>query len=579
MHVAAAGFFIFSQVYVANAQSIFAQEKQKWMDRDGRFLDGGFNGGYNFFVWFAQGTQDEHYDEIRKVVDDILNGESWYGGNRANAVIAAQLYYWCGDKLREPERTKIAVRLKALATESYYFGVGNSNTGINCMAARYISAQYNKTDQIKYSTPEEIYGPPNFTYNGRPYTRGQNYSSFALSRDWFYYWCDLLLDAGYIHGELFSEIYTFHFVNATVTLADSRTVQDPEMRQRAKLITDFFLLEHAVNANGHHLAGPLGRSYMQLHLDGTRHLFYWDCYWGQMHPTHYGHPDGPFLAEYRITPLIEDIGRYDDEPDNYWHLLRSNVQGGRNVFITKDYTLGSNPDDGNWLLEINSNDPGPHPEARPGLPFRIWLNEYPDDLNPAACDGECYSQMGTHAHQYKNAMLIKLGGARLYEALASSRWDIVENHSSGWRFSQEGRVAVAIMRGGSSAALEVARLGIDYPSFAEFKNALLARARLEDNAFVTSKGDRIEARYNSASQRLETYVNGQDYWRNAPRLEVVTNRGEKVVEFQNRVMTLRKHGRMGIYDFNRWTYRETDDDGAVIDRDPPKAPGGFKVGQ
>jgi len=568
----------FTGVSGASAQSILDREKQKWMERDGKMLDGGFNVGYNFLAWFANGTQEERYGEVRKVVDDLLNGESWYGGNRANALIAAQLYYWYGGKLHDAERTKIAERLKGITTESYYFGVGNSNTGINCLTARYIASQYYKNAQVKYSAPDQIYGPPNFTYNGRAYTRGQTYSSFELARDWFFYWGDLLLDAGYIHGELFSEIYTFHFVNAMVTLADSRMVQDPEMRQRAKLLADFFLLEHAVNANGHHLAGPLGRSYMQLHLDGTRHLFYWDCYWGQMYPTHYGHPDGPFLSEYRITPLMEDIGRYDDEPDNYWHLLRSAVQGERNVFITKYYTLGSNPDDGNWLLEINSNDPGPQSEVRPGLPFRIWLNEYPDDLNPAACDGECYSQMGTHAHQYKNAIFVKLGGARLYEALASSRWDIVENHSSGWRFSQEDRVAVAIMRGGSSAALEVARLGIDYASFTEFKNAMLARAKLEDNAFITSKGDRIEARFNNATKYLETYVNGQDYWRNAPRLEVTTNRGEKVVEMQNRVMTVRKHGRVGIYDFNRWTYREVDD-GTVVDRDPPQTPGGFKVSQ
>jgi hypothetical protein len=207
------------------------------------------------------------------------------------------------------------------------------------------------------------------------------------------------------------------------------------------------------------------------------------------------------------------------------------------------------------------------------------MNEYADDLNPAACSGECYSQMGMHGHQYKNAMLVKLGGARLYEALTTNKWDVVENHNSSWRFSQEARVAVAIMRGGSSAALEVARIGIDYPSFGAFKNAMLTRARLEDNAFVTSKGDRIEARYNAISKSLETYVNGQDYWRNPiPRLEVITNRGEKVVEWQNRVMTLRKHGRVGIYDFNRWTYREAGD-GANIDTDPPKVPGGFKVSQ
>jgi hypothetical protein len=566
-------------VSVARAQSIFDGEKQKWMERDGRLLDGGFNLAFNFLVWFANGTQDQHYGEIQQAITELLSGESWYGGNRSYGLIAAQLYFWYGGKLRTTEREKLRVGLEGLVGDKNYFGIGNSNTGINCMTTRYLMAQYDKTAQVVYNVPDNIYGPPNFTYNGKSYRRGETYSSYELARDWLYYWFDLVLDAGYIHGELFSEIYSIHFINCLTTLADSRMVQDAQMRQRAKMLADFFLLEHVVNTNGHHLAGPLGRSYMQLHLDGSLHFFYWECYWGQMYPTRYGHPDGPYLSEYRITPLLEDVGRYDDEPGDYWHLLRASVQGERNVFVTKDYTLGSNPDDGGWLLEINSNDPGPYPQARPGFPFRVWLNEYADDLNPAACDGECYSQMGTHAHQYKNAMLVKLGGARLYEALTTNKWDVVENHSSGWRFSQEARVAVAILRGGSSAALEVARIGIDYPSYDAFKNAILSRASLEANVFVTSKGDRVEARYNTTSKSLETYVNGQDYWPSSvPRLEVTTNRGEKVVEWQNRVMTVRKHGRTGIYDFNRWTYREAGD-GTNIDATPPKVPGGFKVSQ
>jgi hypothetical protein len=573
--LAAQLFFLAS---VARAQTIFEREKQNWMERDGRLLDGGFNLAFSFLVWFANGTQDQHYGDVQKAINELLNGESWYGGNRSYGVIAAQLYFWYGDKLSAADREKVRLRLEGLVEDKNYFGIGNSNTGMNCMTARYLMAQHDKTAQVVYNVPDNIYGPPNFTYNGRSYRRGGTYSSYELARDWLYYWFDLVLEADYIHGELFSEIYSIHFINCLTTLADSRMVQDPEMRKRAKLLTDFFLLEHVVNTNGHHLAAPLGRSYMQLHRDGSLHFFYWD-YWGQMRPTWYGHPDGPFLSEYRLTPLLEDLGRYDDEPGDYWHLLRASVQGERNVLVTKDYTLGSNPDDGGWMLEINSNDPGPYPQARPGFPFRIWMNEYADDLNPSACSGECYSQMGTHAHQYKNAMLVKLGSARLHEALTSNKWDIVENHNSGWRFSQEARVAVAILRGGSSAALEVARIGIDYPSFEAFKSAVLSRASLEENVFVTSKGDRIEARYNAVTKSLETYVNGQDSWRYPlPRLEVVTNRGEKTVEWQNRVMTVRKHGRTAIYDFNRWTYREASG-GTDVDINPPKAPAGFKVSQ
>lgn len=565
---------------VSAQQSIFEREKQKWMDRDGKLLDFLDKSAWNYFAVLAKGEEESRYEVIQRGVNELVVDESWHSGNYAGALIGVQLYYCFGDKLRPTEKLKLWNSLKDLPTDQYYFGNTVANTGINTMTARYVLSQYEKAKQVKYSVPDNIYGPPNFTYNGRTYTRGNTYSSYELARDYLYHWFDLLLDGGYIQGELFSEHYSIHFVNSLVTLTDSRLVLDPEMRQRAKLVADFFLLEHVVNTNEHHMAGPLGRSYMQLHLDGTRHLLYWDCYWGKMYPTHYGHPDGPFILEYRVTPLIEDIGRYNDEPADYWHLVKSSVQGQRNIFIAQDYTLGSNPDDGNWLLEIKSNNPGPFPNARPGMLFRIWMNEYDDDLNPAACTGECYAQMGMHAHQYKNALLVNVGNSRLYEALYTNQWDHLEGDSrKGWRFSQEAKVAVAIRQDVSSSALEVARIGSDYRTFDEFKNAVLTRAKLEGPAFVTSKGDRLEARYNTANGRTETYVNGQRYWQGAiPRLEVTTHRGEKVVEWKSRVLTVRKHGRIGIYDFNRWTYRETDD-GAVIDRDPPAAPSGFKVTQ
>lgn len=556
------------------SQSIFEQQKQNWMNRDGKTLDGDFNLAYNFLVWFAKGTQEQHYPEVQQGINDLLNGDSWQGGNYASALIGAQLYYYFGDKLHEAERLKLWGKLKYIPADKYYFGNTVANTGINTMAVRYILSQYEKATSVVYNVADNTYGPPNFTYEGRAYVRGQSYSSYNLARDYLYYWFDLLLKAGYLQGELFTEIYGIHFINALVTLADSRMVQDPEMRKRAKLIADFFLLEHVVNTNDHHLAGPLGRSYMQLHLDGTRHFFYWDCYWGKMFPTHYGHPDGPFILDYRVTPLLEDIGRYNDEPADYTHLVRSNIQGGRNVFITQKYTLGSNPNDGGWLLEINSNDPGPYPKARPGMPFRIWLNEYDNDLNPAACSGECYSQMGTHAHQYKNALLVNVGNARLYEALTTNRWDVLENDASGWRFSVENNVAVAIRQGPASSAVEVARLGIDYANLAAFKNAILATARLGNEFFVTSRGDRIEARYNQTAKQFETWVNNQRFWQAAPRLEVISGTGEKIVESDGKTMILRKHGKTGTYNFSTWSYSEG---GVIVDREPPAPPRNVEI--
>jgi hypothetical protein len=58
------------------------------------------------------------------------------------------------------------------------------------------------------------------------------------------------------------------------------------------------------------------------------------------------------------------------------------------------------------------------------------------------------------------------------------------------------------------------------------------------------------------------------------RLEATDNRGSNIVQWNNRVMTVRKHGKTVVYDFNNWRYYEDPDSWDMI---PPDAPEGIKV--
>ena len=314
------------------------------------------------------------------------------------------------------------------------------------------------------------------------------------------------------------------------------------MRERAAMTADFYLLEHGINTNGHHLAGPLGRTYMRSHLEGRDFFFPFEVYFGGPHPTHYGHSGSYYVSHYRLSPAIEALVR-----NSVPRVVTSSVQGGRYVFITDRYTLGSSPNTGNWLLEINSNDAGPFPEARRGFNFRLWLNGEASDLDESACSGECYAQMGTGGWQYKNSLLVATPGAKLYEALTSKNsWDAIEE-DSGWRFSVENEVAVAIRidHGAAAAAVEVSRLGVDEADLHAFKAAVLAKSRiLGIDKYVTRRGEKIEIRNN------QMFVEGRPFNQNLPRLSVVDANGNEFVRsLSSKSFRLSDEE----YDFGNWS--------------------------
>jgi hypothetical protein len=509
-------FFVLCLACSAWSQSITETIKAQWLARNGMYLNNIRNDASIAFAMLESGRVDSSW--MNAYVDTLLKDESWWSGNRGAGLLALQLCLWEKSKLPAAAYQKLWQRLNDLCADDHYWAQAWNNGQINCMVVHYTMAQFNRTATVRYGYILDSTFAGNFSFGSNTYQHGKIYSVYELCRDWLYAWMGRYISGGYIHGELFSEVYGHHYLNALITLADQRNTFDSTMRVRAAMTADFFLLEHGINMNGHHLAGPLGRTYMQSHLQGRDFFFPWEVYFGTPHPTHYGHSGSFYVSSYRPPPEFESLVQ-----NSLPRVITSSVQDGRYVVVTDRYTLGSSPHNGNWLLEINSNDAGPFPQARPGFNFRLWLNNKADDLNPSTCDGECYAEMGQNARQYKNSLLIAMPGVFLHEALASNTWDSITN-ISGWRFSVENDVAVAIRIEADAAAVEVSRLGVDESDLDTFVAAVIANSRIVSmNEYITRRREKIEIQNN------KMFVDGRAFNHNLPRLSSIDADGNELI--------------------------------------------------
>lgn len=495
-------------------------QKQSWLNNNGALLDGGVNPDSKMFALLANGQHSSQYSYIKNNINRILADESWWSGNRGAGLIALQTYLWFGRFLQKAELDLLEANLSVLPGDDNYWATRWNNGNINIVTVRYIMSQFNKSATCQYGWIGNESTPEAFTWQGRSYKIGQRYNTFQLCEDWLYNWIDRYYQALYLEGEMFSETYGYHYLNGLITLADSRMVQNQNLRQAAERCANFFLFEHGVNTNHQHLAGPLGRTYMNQHLTGLYMFFPFYPYFGFMPEVHYGTSNSWYISEFALEPKVFDFVNGLDECEIF-----SKAQGGRYVLIHPKFTLGSNPNGGNWLLQIVSNDPGVTPKSRLGQPFRFWMNNNPDDLNESACTGECYSEMGQAGHQYKDSIMIAMGGCIVHNPMIKTNWDIIQKNGN-WNFGLENGVCVAWTIGPDSAGLEVAVIGESTFSFDEFKNQVLATSLLNGYTYRNRRGE-----YLSKNNSDETVLNGKVLYKNLPRLEVIKIDGE-VYDFE-----------------------------------------------
>jgi hypothetical protein len=423
-------------------------------------------------------------------------------------------------------------------------------------------------------------GAAKFSYGGRTYEHGKPYNGYAIVRDWIYATFERWVDAGDWSGE-FDAFYTAPLVYALYTLYDF--AQDETMKRKAKMMLDMLLLETILNVSsnsrgeGMH-GGVPGRTYGNQMLSKSDPMIFWYPFWG-LTRSGYQYPWHTFvnvyLSEYANNfaqeNLISDVGCLVSEPPDYRHMLTKYHSGGGNrgkfVYVTKNYSLGSVVTGQNhWILNVLSSSD----KSKSGM--RIWIDHFQQIPGPGA--DEYYLEYGESGYQYLNAILVFADQGNNYLHFADAERNDVAGNSfdakeddGRWSFYRKDEagatVVMAVQMGRYTQALEMCQVGIDYPSYEDFKNAVKSKANLQDNpegTFTTSKGHKIGRVYDPTTQIYHMLLNGRraypdgapDNGQNAKRLECIDHSGNKIVEWNDRIMTVTKSGRAGTYNFMDW---------------------------
>jgi len=558
----------------------FEQRKQQWMNSLPSPSSGmDFDERLKYlFSWLEAGVYNDAVSEaIRQFV-----GEYWYQHIRSQHGYAAMILLKYGDRgtnlISDADEQVIKDKYMNWIEHSDLFTNRNPNKQVYAMVGVYLFTHYyddslvfpiygysesttNVDDSYRNSWPE-------FSYNGRTYRFGGGpYDAHQLARDYLLY----VMDGWYVaksspkgQREFDSLEYTYAFPGAMALLTQLAPGSDQTIKTRSKMATDVILLDSVLDYSANSWGGTLGR--MDYWLMGRAPIFPFHHWWGMGDKLDGGTAKWNITINYHVgyvpPDVIVDVGVLDDEPDNYWHFhkeynewLLHNPGYGKWNFVTKHYNLGSNvgPFKRGWQLNVK----GP---GRTGF-IRLWINE--DSAEPASNYEGSY--LGSYGHQYRNALFADIGATpHLWEKRNGAQWDIQES-DGGWLFKKLGKSMVAIRMAATTAAVEVAIEGVDYPSWTEFKNAVKNNAVLTDSYFITSRQDRIDN-----NDRCGLNQPG-DCSFPFERMETVDHRGNMIVSWNNNVMTVSRHGETATYNFNNWTFQEAP---ATPDFNPPEPPNG-----
>lgn len=538
---------------------------------------------------------DDTYKPLGDVIHNIIRGwgSMWYNDDEYAPYGAWKYAEWtsCTSLIWIMERYRNQIRSEDYDfvrnlfngfIQDRNFSPGSENSRMHDMVGRYLYSQDYKDVEVIWSydpPPSDNVAP--FTWDGRTYTPGQAYKAYDLARDWLFHHMHHTVYRG--HGELDSPSYTWSFIHGFISLFEF--ADDPEMRQRAKMCTDFLFLESVLDYTGNQWGSALGRTYLNAYQGVSR--FYWDCFWDDVSRPSHEPLYNILYGSYRLPDIIHDIGDLSDEEDNYYHI---NMEYNPSIFyspgtgkwnyVTKYYSLGGRLGSG-WQLCVKTEDDG----ADRKVPFRLWVNTYgegQDITNPVSY--ETYIYIGENAYQYKNAMFIR--ASKLHYIIGANAFDRTEI-IDGWQFMKEGPTMIALYiredPGDLGAAvLEVGIEGVDYQTFEEFMWAVLGNANLDYVFFTTSRGDVITfdqmpgLNDNGPIVKRVGETEFEQVW-SFPfaRIRTVDHFEREIVGWEtDHRMVLTKHGSQAIYDFENWTIEYT---AAPPDETPPGAPMGVNV--
>ncbi|MBN1779888.1 hypothetical protein JW948_02085 [bacterium] len=577
--------------------TVFEAHKQKYLSTNGAglfyfsekvwaWLENIKNGNLNGATTYEYDL-DGVYKPINNIIHNIIRqwGTIWiWDGSHYPQYVHAWLW---ADWQAQPALLWILKQYGSVISaedrsfiENLYYGYvqtknfcpDSPNNSLADMVGRYIYLQDHKDLEVIYSQVGQ--NVEQFTYQGRTYLLGQKYNAYQLGRDWIFYKMEKWLKWG--NGELDSPDYTHAQIHGFFSLY--QFAQDDEMKRRSKMMLDFILLESVLDFTGNQWGGSIGRTY-EGYIGYGKSKDYFYAFWDVLPPSH--EPSyNIFVCDYRIPDLIWDIGDLSDEPDNYYHLnmefnpsIVQTENTGKWNYVTKFYSLGGQTNS-SWQLIIKSSD-DPGSTRRPGVPFRLWINTLPEGADTSSpIEYQTFQAIGQRGFQYKNTIFCT--GSYFHYAIDKNSFDLDQTVGN-YRFIKEGRTMVAyrVRTDLGSGGMEVAIEGVDFPSFDAFKAAVSSRCDLDRVKFVNTRGDWVSYIQTPDVRFLPIVKKGGigDYQQvfNFPfqRLQCVDNFGRYIVQWNDKVMTVKRHGIKIVYDFNTWTYTESTYEEDSI---PPAAP-------
>jgi hypothetical protein len=500
----------------------------------------------------------------------------WWTGDHTSPIVAGRVLYQYGHLLSQTDQAKIRGRLREVA-RSPGIWCANYNYHVVYIVTGYLYTHLvEDLELVDYPNPDPEYGcPPAFSYNGSDYTGGNRYPAKEIYRDTLFRLIDEW-QAGGTPEDLSTTYYEIPVLSMAL-LHDF--APDAEMRRRAKMHLDWLILNYAVGFSARHPGGGSGRTYTESHIAGKL-WFPWPMFFSLDDHTidlitepHREPYTDHYVSSYRfpalLTGVVESInGPKRTQGDDYYRVIRGYVpamgmtwwekqlgalsHGYRYAYVTPDYNLGGAGMGTGWELNILGED----------TPFKLFINTCEV---PIPERGQCGTAgrgelitLAPYGYQHRNAIFVN-GGGVLHVVMGENTWE-ARSSESGWDFYRYGKVALAAkVSPNGPCALEVATLGVDYPSYDSFKAAVLAGASLSREGFTTSKGVKITPGYVDRGEDFDSLpFDRLEVWEG----HVGQGDERKLVDWQGQVMTVSRDGSWCSYDFGRW---RTQGDGCGVD--------------
>ncbi|MBN1265534.1 MAG: hypothetical protein JXA25_08580 [Anaerolineales bacterium] len=548
--------------------------KQNWLDRNGSNLGGGYEtrvhyGRSYIFAWLEKGQTSDPSGSGLGTISNVIHGTGPYDeglidhDNSAGTTAGLnllRLILQYPDLLPESDSAAIHAMFESKVTHDYSLvsrmgAVGSSHsTQPQRTTEAFLYASLFKPDAQFTLERYEDWTANCPDCSGTHYQVGHSYSTIQFTRDLLLNGMQNWVTEG--NGE-FDGNYTHLLVEAMLLLYDFSP--DTDMKERARLVLDFMMLEQAMDFAFGQNAGAQGRNYRANIL---RNVYIDKGFYPLLGigSDRYGSISGGYyVTSYQVPELIRNVIDIGNEPDTYWRIHQennhiANLDGstGKWTFVTPNFTIGmAESNTQRWQVTLRATDNGV---------FKLWIDGEDNSGDPG--DSSDDWTLGTNtAIQYRSSLHLQSNRDHLHVVKGNHTFDEGESnlvpygsgytndykldHSS-WNFFLEGKTALAIQMGSGFAAIELATLGVEYPDFESFKAAVETNASANRNSFTNSRGEVLTQGQNGGS------INGRPIW-DFPfaRMETFTSAGQ-VVYWSGSTMKVSDGSTTCSYDFSQW---------------------------